>query len=178
MKTIKLIVFGMLLIFIAGSAQAQISVQVNLGTPPQWGPSGYSDVQYYYLPDVEAYYDVHSSMFIYFNGNSWIHRSSLPSRYRDYDLYNGYKYVMSDYKGRTPYTHFKEHKKKYAKGYRGKPQPTYGHKPERGNSNNGSYSKGSSSQKYNKDNNQGEQREKNNKSGKGEAHGKGNGKKK
>lgn len=178
MKIIRLIVFGMLLFFISGSAQAQISVQVNLGTPPQWGPSGYSDVQYYYLPDVEAYYDVHSSKFIYYHGNSWIHSSSLPNRYKDYDLYSGYKVVMSDYHGKTPYTHFHEHKGKYKKGYRGKPQPTYGHKPGRGNSPNGNFSKGSSSQKFNKNNNSGDHRGKNNKSEKGESHGKGNGKKK
>ena len=54
MKTLKLLVVGMLLLF-AGSVEAQISVRVNLGVPPQWGPTGYSDVQYYYLPDVEAY---------------------------------------------------------------------------------------------------------------------------
>lgn len=178
MKTIKILFFGLLLFFIAGSTQAQVSVQINLGNPPQWGPSGYSDVRYYYLPDVEAYYDVHSSMFIYQNGNAWIHRSSLPGRYRDYDLYNGYKVVMSDYHGQTPYAHFHEHKGKYKKGYRGKPQPTYGHKPERGNSHQGSYAKGNSSQKNTKNSNQGGYREKNNKSGKSEAHGKGNGKKK
>ena len=178
MKTIKLIVFAMLLFFVAGSTQAQMSVQVNLGTPPQWGPSGYSDVQYYYLPDVEAYYDVHSSKFIYYHGNSWVHSSSLPARYRDYDLYSGYKVVMSDYHGSTPYTYFREHKGKYKKGYRGQPQPTYGHKPGHGNSHKGSYSRGSSNQKYNTNNNQGDRHEKNNKSGKGEAHGKGNGKKK
>lgn len=55
MKTLKLMVIGILLFF-AVSVQAQISVQVNLGTPPQWGPSGYTNVQYYYLPDAESYY--------------------------------------------------------------------------------------------------------------------------
>ncbi|MDO9511926.1 MAG: hypothetical protein Q7J34_09215 [Bacteroidales bacterium] len=130
MKTIKLFVVGLLLIF-AASVDAQISMQVNAGTPPQWGPAGYTDVRYYYLPDVEAYYDVPSSMFIYHNGTTWIHRRSLPVRYRNYDLYQGYKVVMTDYRGKTPYIHFKEYKLKYAKGYRGKPQKNYG---ERGHS--------------------------------------------
>lgn len=173
MKAIKIIIFGMLLFFIAGSAHAQISVQVNLGTPPQWGPTGYSDVQYYYLPDVEAYYDVHSSLFIYYNGISWIHSSSLPSRYRDYDLYSGYKVVMSDYHGRTPYTHFREHKRQYARGYHGQPQPTYGHRPEHGNSHQGNYSNTHSSEKHHQNNNQGVHHEKGNKREKGQGHGKG-----
>ena len=57
MKTLKLVVLGIVLIF-AGATQAQISVRFNIGSPPAWGPAGYSDVRYYYLPDVQAYYDV------------------------------------------------------------------------------------------------------------------------
>lgn len=150
MKTYKLLAFGLLLFF-AGSVQAQISVQLNLGTPPQWGPSGYTNIRYYYLPDVEAYYDVPSSMFIYYSGVRWIHRTSLPVRYRNYDLYSGYKVVMTDYRGNTPYRQFREHKRKYAKGYHGHNQPTYGHRPDRENSDRG-YSNDHSNQKYRKEN--------------------------
>ena len=132
MKNLKLFVAGILL-FLAVATQAQISVHVNLGIAPQWGPVGYSDVRYYYLPDVEAYYDVPSSMFIYYNGITWVHRSSLPSRYRNYDLYNGYKVVMSDYHGNAPYTGFREHKRQYAKGYRGHEQHNIGERPQREN---------------------------------------------
>lgn len=133
MKALKLIVFGMVL-FLASAVQAQIAVSINIGTPPPWGPVGYTEVRYYYLPDVEAYYDVQSSMFIYYGGGAWVHRAYLPARYRSYDLYNGYKVVMTDYRGDTPYTHFKEYKTKYAKGYRGEAQRTIGERPGRGNS--------------------------------------------
>jgi hypothetical protein len=146
MKTLKLLVIGMLLLF-AGSVQAQISVRVNLGTPPQWGPVGYSDVRYYYLPDVEAYYDIPSSMFIYYNGYSWVRRSSLPTRYRNYDLYNGYKVPMSEYRGDRPYSNFRQHKMQYARGYRGQEQHNIGERPDRGNYNEGNYSKGRNNQK-------------------------------
>lgn len=125
MKTLKLIVFGMILMF-AASAQGQVSVRLNIGTPPHWGPSGYSDVRYYYLPDIECYYDVPNSMFIYFSGNRWIHSRYLPTRYRDYDLYNGYKVVMNDYRGNTPYIHHREYRMKYARGYRGHEQHNIG----------------------------------------------------
>src|SRR5674476_1636167 len=84
MKALKFIVIGVLL-SMAIPTQAQISVHPNLGTPPQWGPVGYSQARYYYLPDVEAYYDVQSSMFIYMSGGAWVHRAYLPERYRDYD---------------------------------------------------------------------------------------------
>lgn len=135
MKALKLIVFGMAL-FLAGSVQAQVSVSVNvpLPPPPPWGPAGYAEAHYYYLPDVEAYYDVESSMFIYYNGGAWVHRTYLPSRYRNYDLYNGYKVVMTDYHGNAPYAHFKEYKKKYTRGYRGEAQRTIGERPVRGKS--------------------------------------------
>jgi len=130
MKTLKLIVFGMILMF-AGTMQSQISVRLNVGTPPHWGPSGYSNVRYYYLPDIESYYDVNSSMFIYYSGNRWIHSRNLPARYRDYDLYNGYKVVLNDYRGNTPYIHFRENRMKYAKGYRGHEQRNIGERHDR-----------------------------------------------
>jgi hypothetical protein len=128
MKALKYIILGIGLIF-ASEAQAQLSVNVNIGTPPLWGPSGYSNVRYYYLPDVEAYYDVQTSRFIYYSGNTWVYRRSLPKQYRNYDLYNGYKVVMTDYRGNAPYTYYKQHKVKYAKGYRGNPQKSIGNRP-------------------------------------------------
>jgi len=132
MKTLKLLTVGLMLIF-AGSAQSQLSVNVHIGSPPAWGPSGYNDVRYYYLPDVEAYYDVQSSMFIYLSGNHWIRRSYLPNRYRNYDLYHGYKVVMNDYHGNSPYSNFREHRMKYARGYRGAEQRNIGERNDRYN---------------------------------------------
>ena len=175
MKTFKLLVIGMLLFF-AGSVQAQISVHVNLGTPPQWGPIGYSDVRYYYLPDVEAYYDIPSSVFIYYNGYSWVRRSTLPGRYRNYDLYKGYKVPMSDYRGRTPYSNFRQHKMQYARGYRGQEQHNIGSRPERENYNEGNHSRGRSNQMFNNGYNQGNDRGngRGNDKNKGNGHEKGN----
>jgi len=133
MKAFRFAIIGMILFF-ASAGQAQVSVNVNIGTPPPWGPVGYSQVRYYYLPDVEAYYDVQSAMFIYYGGGVWVHRAYLPSRYKNYDLYHGYKVVMKDYHGNAPYAHFKDHKMKYGKGYHGGMQKTIGEKPGKGNS--------------------------------------------
>jgi hypothetical protein len=132
MRILKFLVIGMAM-FIAGAGQAQISFSVNLPAPPMWGPVGYTNVSYYYLPDVEAFYDIKSSMFIYYGGGAWIRRSQLPAQYRNYDLYDGYKVVMKDYHGNAPYAHFKEYKSKYAKGYRGHGQKTIGERPGKGN---------------------------------------------
>jgi hypothetical protein len=128
MKTLKLmLIAGVFLL--ANSLNAQVSVSVNIGTPPLWGPIGYENVRYYYLPDVEAYYDINSSMFIYFAGGTWVHRAYLPGPYRNYDLYGGYKVVMTDYRGNAPYIYHNKYKVKYHKGYHGKPQKTFGERP-------------------------------------------------
>ena len=126
MKTLKLIIAGIILLTSANTVQAQVSVNVNIGTPPAWGPAGYSAVDYYYLPDVEAYYDLRATQFIYFGGGKWIRSRNLPQRYRNYNLYNGYKVVLNDYHGSRPYSNFKTHKSKYYKGYKGKPQKSIG----------------------------------------------------
>jgi hypothetical protein len=57
MRTLKLIAIGIIL-FASSTIHAQISVNLNIGTAPNWGPVGYAEAEYYYLPDVEAYYDV------------------------------------------------------------------------------------------------------------------------
>ena len=115
---------------LAGTLNAQVSVNVNIGSPPLWGPVGYPEVQYYYLPDVEAYYDIPSSMFVYLDNGVWIRRTYLPRQYRNYDLYHGYKVVLTDYHGNDPYRHYKSHKIKYAKGYRGHEQKNIGPRPD------------------------------------------------
>jgi hypothetical protein len=132
MKTIKLLVVALILTF-AGSVQGQLSINVHIGTPPSWGPSGYSGVRYYYLPDIECYYDIQNSTFIYMSGNRWIRSRVLPARYRNYDLNRGYKVVMSDYHGNTPYVNFRDYRTRYAKGYRGPEQHNNSERNEKQN---------------------------------------------
>lgn len=172
MKTLKLFVFGILLLF-AGSAQGQLSINVHIGTPPAWGPAGYNDVRYYYLPDIEAYYDVPPSMFIYLSGNRWVHRRHLPGRYRNYDLYGGYKVVMNDYRGDCPYYHFREHRMKYGRGYRGEEQRTIGERHGYNDYSERNYNRGNGRPKgWYKHN---EEREDNRGEGRGNGHGNGRG---
>jgi len=116
-----------------------VSVNVNIGTPPppvvvvesprvvvasppEWGPVGYDNMEYYYLPDIHTYYDIRLAQYIYFGGGRWIRSARLPDHYRNYNLYNGYKVVLTDYHGNAPYVYYNAHKVKYYKGYRGKHQ--------------------------------------------------------
>lgn len=132
MKAFKLIILSLVLL-LAGTLQGQISFNLHFGSPPQWGPADQPEARYYYLPDVEAYYDLQTSMFIYLNNGRWVRHTYLPARYRNYDLYNGYKVVMTNYRGNTPYTNFREYRTKYARGYHGQPQRTIREKQGRGN---------------------------------------------
>ncbi len=98
---------------IGWNASAQVSV--NIGSQPLWGPVGYNQVDYYYLPDVGAYYSVPKRQFVYLDGPTWVYRNALPARYRSYDLYHGYKVVLNE---PTPYLHDASYHRKYAH-YRG-----------------------------------------------------------
>lgn len=134
MKTINLFIIG-LLFFGASTIHAQVSVDVNIGTPnvnvhvgtpPVWGPVGYDNVEYYYLPDIQVYYDIRLTQYIYFGNGKWVRSKYLPRYCRNYDLYHGYKVVLADYHGNAPYTDFNTHKVKYYKGYKGEPQKMRG----------------------------------------------------
>jgi hypothetical protein len=123
MKALKLLTIGTLLFFFIQS-KAQFPEQTK--TPPPWGLAGLTETRYYYLPGIESYYDIETSQFLYRSKGSWVSRSTLPVRYRKYNLYKGYKAVMTDYHVNAPYTHFEDHKKKYPKKYKGASQKTIG----------------------------------------------------
>ena len=132
MKTARLLL-AIALFAISASVQAQISIKVTIGNPPAWGPAESVGVRFYYLPDVEAYYDVGTSMFIYRSNGVWVKAASLPASCGTFDLYTGYKVVLKDYKGDSPYDNFEEHKKNYPHGYgKGREQKTYGTRPGNG----------------------------------------------
>ncbi|HEX3008354.1 MAG TPA: hypothetical protein VHO90_12155, partial [Bacteroidales bacterium] len=61
---------------------------------PDWAPYYEPGVRYYYIPDIETYYDVSTRNFIYFDRGQWITSGYLPSPYQGYDLYNGYAVVL------------------------------------------------------------------------------------
>ena len=109
-------------------SKAQVSVNINIGSQPVWGPVGYDHVDYYYLPDIESYYYVPTRQFIYLNAGQWIFSASLPGRYRNYDLYRGYKVVINNPR---PYLHHKDYRVRYS-NYRhhyGQPAIRYSNNP-------------------------------------------------
>jgi Ni/Co efflux regulator RcnB len=89
---------------------AQVRFNVNIASQPIWGPVGYDHVDYYYLPDIEAYYNVPRHRYYYMENNRWRSGSNLPSRYRGTDLYNTRKVVVNEPK---PYLNHQTYKSKY-----------------------------------------------------------------
>jgi len=127
MKTLKLMIAGIVLIF-AGGLQAQVSV--TIGTPPPWGPAEATGVRFYYMPDIGVYFDVNTGEYVYLSHGAWIHAHELPGVYRHYDLYTGYKVPLRDYHGERPWENHAVYVKSYPKGYNhGQYQKTFGERP-------------------------------------------------
>ena len=70
------------------NAQLGIRINLNLGTRPVYVPAQQPEVvynDYYYLPEVEAYYSVGENCYYYQDGERWIAAAYLPGRYHDFN---------------------------------------------------------------------------------------------
>jgi hypothetical protein len=111
MKTKILIIITFLMVMNSSTVSAQIRFSFNIGLQPLWGPVGYDRVENYYLPEIDAYYNVDSRQYTYIVNGRWVNTGSLPWRYRNYDLYSGYKVVMNEPR---PYLHYNRDREQYA----------------------------------------------------------------
>lgn len=91
------------------NAQAQVNVNINIGSQPGWGPVGYDYARYYYFPAQEFYYDVHTGQYIIFVNNRWVHMRQVPGHYR-FNPYNAYKVVINQHQ---PYLNHVAHRRAY-----------------------------------------------------------------
>lgn len=141
MKTIKIITIGTFFFFASNSANAQVSININLGHPAVYAPVVHApvvhapvvvqqqvtytpQVEYYYIPDMQCYYDVRATQYIYLTAGTWVRSYNLPSHYGYYDINRGHKVVINDYHGTRPYDNYNHHKVKYHNGYHAAPQKT------------------------------------------------------
>jgi len=99
------------ILFQEASAQLRISIRANIGSQPVWGPSGYDRAEYYYLPEIDVFYNVSRRQYVYEQRGRWVFSASLPRQYRNYDLYSGYKVVVND---NRPYRNAGMYRTKYA----------------------------------------------------------------
>ena len=99
------------ILFQEASALLRISIRANIGSQPVWGPSGYDRAEYYYLPEIDVFYNVSRRQYVYEQRGRWVFSASLPRQYRNYDLYSGYKVVVND---NRPYRNAGMYRTKYA----------------------------------------------------------------
>jgi hypothetical protein len=141
MKRMKFILLATLFV-VSFKTEAQVSVNVNIGTPPVWAPRNALAVHYYYLPDIEVYYDVPARRYIYMRNGNWFRSAALPAQYRNYNLYHGRTVYITNYRGNYPYYYFKQHKVKYHKSNNNAYQKSNGNGNYKGNNHdngNGNY---------------------------------------
>lgn len=108
-----MVLCGILFISNETKAQVRIGVNVNIGRP-SWGVPGNYAGDYYYMPEIDTYYDIPHRQFVYFQGNNWVFAPELPYMYRGYDLNRGYKVVINEPR---PYLHHNVYRTRYNSYY-------------------------------------------------------------
>lgn len=102
---------------IIGSSQAQVrlNVNVNIGQrPPVWGLPGNQAGDFYYFPEIDVYYHIPRSSFVYFDRGRWLYVTDLPRTYRHFDLHRGYKVVIND---PSPFDRHQFYRERYGRNY-------------------------------------------------------------
>jgi hypothetical protein len=108
------LVFGSLALTQRSEAQVRFGFNINVGQQPPWRVPGYNYVEYYYLPEIDAYYNVPRRQYVYMNNGQWVFSSSLPYQYRNYDLYRANKIVVNR---RNAYLNHDEDFRRYGSRY-------------------------------------------------------------
>ncbi|MDD4713404.1 MAG: hypothetical protein PHP34_08750 [Bacteroidales bacterium] len=112
-KLSSLLFFAVLFLMSPSHVGAQIRVNININSQPQWGPEDYDYVEYYYLPEVDIYYYTPSAQFIYRHGNRWVYTYKLPYQYRNLNLYSTYKVVINEPRPYLRHNYYLSHYKGY-----------------------------------------------------------------
>lgn len=63
-----------------------ISSRIGNPPPPWFYPNRLEIVRYVYFPEFNIYYDLSTSVYLYYENGSWLRRNTLPSQYLEIDL--------------------------------------------------------------------------------------------
>ena len=110
-----------LMMFFSGLIQAQTAQVTNVAVEDDELPV--VGVRYYYYPNLDAYYDSHTNLYIFQENGQWIKGKEIGSGYRGYSIMNNWKVPITDYNGDQPYTKLAEHQEKYPKQYSSRRHP-------------------------------------------------------
>jgi len=109
------------------AAQAQVGMNINIGAPA-WGPQVPYGTQYYYIPEIDGYYDLYAQQYIVFQDGYWVPQPQLYG----YDPYLFHP-VIVDYRGPQPWQQIAYYRQRYAyQPYRSYYSNGYGYGPSYG----------------------------------------------
>jgi hypothetical protein len=84
-------------------------IQAALVTPS--AAVSYSNAdQYYYMPEVDAYYSPYEKVYYYNDGGRWVSNAYLPGEYRNYDWRTAHRYEV---RAHRPYLNADVYREKY-----------------------------------------------------------------
>ena len=98
---------GAVLLATAPAAHAQANININVGTPA-WGPPVPQGTQFYYIPEIDGYYDLYAQQYIVYRNGQWIPVGVIDG----YDP-RSFHPVVLDYRGREPWAYVGAHRDRY-----------------------------------------------------------------
>ncbi|RYY14301.1 MAG: hypothetical protein EOO36_14500 [Cytophagaceae bacterium] len=99
------------------AAHAQVGVNVQIGHPT-WGPAAPAGAQYYYVPEIDGYYDLATHNYLVQRNGRWATMQAVPG-------YNPASFhpVVVDYRGRQPWAQYRDHHARYYRPVVEQPRP-------------------------------------------------------
>ncbi|MDJ0364395.1 hypothetical protein QMK33_04470 [Hymenobacter sp. H14-R3] len=91
----------------APAAHAQVSLNAQFGHPT-WGPAAPAGAQYYYVPEIDGYYDLAARNYLVQRNGRWTPIASMQG-------YNPSSFhpVVVAYRGRQPWAQYNDHHARY-----------------------------------------------------------------
>ncbi|WP_193560212.1 hypothetical protein [Hymenobacter nivis] len=109
----------------ARPARGQVNITINR---PTWGPQVPAGTQYYYIPEIDGFYDLYSQRYIVRRNGRWLTLVALSG----YDPYYFHP-VPVTYRGRRPWRYVSTYRARYPRPVQPPrpPRPVYPVRPPR-----------------------------------------------
>ncbi len=106
------------MIFQSCASTFYVSNRPDIVRPPVWAPA-YENadlIHYYYLPDIQAYYDVYNQEYVYLEEGNWRFSAFLPNYYSGFNINNAFVIVLNS-QVHEPWMHHEIYESHYPRFY-------------------------------------------------------------
>ena len=93
-KIAQLLLFCLLTFSVSHSQNSVLKTTANKAESSQ-----IVSARYFYYPNLQAYYDTKSNLYLFRVNKQWISAESFPENYGGYSLYNKHRVKIDDYFG-------------------------------------------------------------------------------